>query len=93
MALDYKWKKIVFIIIPWWLVFLYFPERFSFSNRTVDSSYYSDIENMIDGSQEVSEDNLILIEYIKRQLDPPALVDKPLNLAKPIHKGQVINNL
>ena len=48
---------------------------------------------MIDGSQEVSEDNLILIEYIKKQLDPPALVDKPLNLAKPIHKGQVINNL
>jgi len=70
-------------------IFLYFPERFSFSNRTVDSSYYSDIENMIDGSQEVSEDNLILIEYIKKQLDPPALVDKPLNLAKPIHKGQI----
>ena len=62
------------------------------SNRTVDISYSSDIERIIDGSQLVSEDNPTLIEYIKKQLHPPALVDEPLNLAKPIHKGQVINN-
>ena len=63
------------------------PETFSFANQTLDSS---DIEQMIDGTIVTSDDNPILINYIKKQMNPPASNDNPLNLAKPIHTGQVM---
>ena len=44
---------------------------------------------MIDGTIVTSDDNPILINYIKKQMSPPASSDKSLNLAKPIHTGQV----
>jgi len=44
---------------------------------------------MIDGSIVTSDDNQILVDHIKKQLNPPALSGVSLNLAKPVHKGQI----
>jgi len=69
-------------------VFIKFPETFSMANRTIDTNHY-DIEKMIDGSIVTSDDNPILVDHIKKQLNPPASSGVSLNLAKPVHKGQV----
>jgi len=62
---------------------------YSHVNNSEDNEVFpSDIEQVVDGTIETKDDDLILIKYIKSQMKSPAPGDKPLNLSKPIHTGQ-----
>ena len=64
-----------------------------YSDSIEDSVFPSDIQEMLDGTNEMRDDDPILLKYIKHQLIPPAMNKKQLNLSKPIHTGQARVNL
>ena len=64
-----------------------------YSDSIEDSVFPSDIQEMLDGTNKMRDDDPILLKYIKHQMIPPAMNKKQLNLSKPIHTGQARVNL
>ena len=64
-----------------------------YSDSIEDSEFPRDIQEMLNGTNEMRDDDPILLKYIKHQMIPPVMNKKQLNLSKPIHTGQARVNL